>query len=65
VSFAVVVGYYLVSLFQVWQRGRQHQAREVDVIVVLGAAQYDGRPSPQLAPASITVWRSGGRGTPR
>ena len=44
----VGVGYLGVSLFQVWNTGRASQAREVDAIVVLGAAQYDGRPSPQL-----------------
>ena len=44
-----VLGYYLVSLFQVWSTGRDDQARPVDAIVVMGAAQYDGEPSPQLA----------------
>jgi uncharacterized SAM-binding protein YcdF (DUF218 family) len=41
--------YYVVTLYQVWSTGRRDQARPVDAIVVLGAAQYDGRPSPQLA----------------
>jgi uncharacterized SAM-binding protein YcdF (DUF218 family) len=45
----VVFGYYLVSLYQVWSTGRGDQARPVDAIVVMGAAQYDGEPSPQLA----------------
>ena len=45
----VVLGYYLVSLYQVWSTGRGDQARPVDAIVVMGAAQYDGEPSPQLA----------------
>jgi uncharacterized SAM-binding protein YcdF (DUF218 family) len=45
----LLVGYYLVSLFQVWSTGRSDQARPVDAIVVMGAAQYDGEPSPQLA----------------
>jgi uncharacterized SAM-binding protein YcdF (DUF218 family) len=40
--------YYAVSLFQVWSTGRDHYAKRVDAIVVMGAAQYDGRPSPQL-----------------
>lgn len=44
-----VVVYYVVSLVQVWTTGRVDQARPVDAIVVLGAAQYDGEPSPQLA----------------
>ena len=43
------VGYYAVTLWQVWSTGRADESRNVDAIVVLGAAQYDGRPSPQLA----------------
>ena len=46
---ALAVGYYLVTLWQVWSTGRSDQAQPVDAIVVMGAAQYDGRPSPQLA----------------
>lgn len=45
---ALGVVYYGVSLYQVWSTGRSDQARPVDAIVVLGAAQYDGRPSPIL-----------------
>lgn len=41
--------YYVVSFWQVWSTGRSDQARNVDAIVVMGAAQYDGQPSPQLA----------------
>jgi uncharacterized SAM-binding protein YcdF (DUF218 family) len=44
-----ILGYYAVSLYQVWSTGRSDQARPVDAIVVMGAAQYDGEPSPQLA----------------
>lgn len=44
-----LLGYFLVSLFQVYATGRNDQTRSVDAIVVMGAAQYDGRPSPQLA----------------
>ncbi|MFN8022074.1 MAG: YdcF family protein [Acidimicrobiales bacterium] len=43
-----LVGYYLVTLYQVWSTGRSDQAQPVDAIVVMGAAQYDGRPSLQL-----------------
>ncbi len=46
---ALLVGYYTVSLLQVYSAGRSDDARPVDAIVVMGAAQYDGRPSPQLA----------------
>ena len=45
---AVGVLYYAVSLYQVWSTGRSHHSQRVDAIVVMGAAQYDGRPSPQL-----------------
>jgi uncharacterized SAM-binding protein YcdF (DUF218 family) len=40
--------YGCVNLAQVWWVGRSDQVRSVDAIVVLGVAQYDGRPSPQL-----------------
>jgi uncharacterized SAM-binding protein YcdF (DUF218 family) len=42
------VGYYTISLFQVWSTGVTDHRETADVIAVLGAAQYDGRPSPQL-----------------
>jgi uncharacterized SAM-binding protein YcdF (DUF218 family) len=48
----LVASYYAVSLTQVYVTGRSDQVEQagpVDAIVVLGAAQYDGRPSPQLA----------------
>jgi len=41
--------YYVVNLWLVHRTGNSDQARPVDAIVVMGAAQYDGRPSPQLA----------------
>ncbi len=56
------VGYYLVTLAQVWSTGRADEARPVDAIVVLGAAQYDGRPSPQLAARldhAVRLWPDG------
>ena len=43
-----VAGYLLISLLQVWNTGRSADRQPVDAIIVLGAAQYDGRPSPQL-----------------
>ena len=42
------IGWFVVNLVQVWRTGEGDQARSVDAIVVMGAAQYDGRPSPQL-----------------
>jgi uncharacterized SAM-binding protein YcdF (DUF218 family) len=40
--------YYGITLWQVWSTGQGDQARPVDAIVVMGAANYDGRPSPLL-----------------
>lgn len=41
--------YFALTLAQVVMAGRGDDARPSDAIVVLGAAQYDGTPSPQLA----------------
>jgi uncharacterized SAM-binding protein YcdF (DUF218 family) len=43
-----VTAAYGATLYQVWSTGRSDERRTVDAIVVLGAAQYDGRPSPQF-----------------
>jgi uncharacterized SAM-binding protein YcdF (DUF218 family) len=37
------------TTFRIWQVGQQDGRRNVDAIVVLGAAQYNGRPSGALA----------------
>lgn len=42
------VGYVGVTAVQVWQASHGDDARPAEAIVVLGAAQYDGRPSPAL-----------------
>ena len=58
----VFVAYGLFSYWQVWSTGRSDEARPVDAIVVLGAAQYDGRPSPQLAARldhALALWPQG------
>jgi uncharacterized SAM-binding protein YcdF (DUF218 family) len=34
------------ATFQIWRQGASDEQRPADAIVVLGAAQYDGRPSP-------------------
>ena len=49
-GITVLIGavYFFVSLLQVWNTGRSADRQPVGAIVVLGAAQYDGRPSPQL-----------------
>ena len=42
-GFAVVGAY---ATWRIWEQGQRDERRPVDAIVVLGAAQYDGRPSP-------------------
>lgn len=59
---SVVACAYLVTLFQVWSTGRSETARDGDAIVVLGAAQYDGRPSPQFTARLdhvVALWMAG------
>ena len=41
----LLFGYYLVTFIQVWSAAGGDNHRKSDAIVVLGAAQYDGRPS--------------------
>ncbi len=59
---AVVFAYYLITLFQVMRAGRDTEPDPAEAIVVLGAAQYDGRPSPQLAARldhALDLWNDG------
>lgn len=54
--------YLAVTLFQVWNTGRSDHTSPVDAIVVMGAAQYDGRPSPQLQARLdhvVELWNEG------
>jgi hypothetical protein len=54
--------YVCLNIVQVWSVGRSNDAREVDAIVVMGVAQYDGRPSPQLQARLdhvLTLWNMG------
>src|SRR5438105_15136019 len=39
----VIIGY---ATFRIWEQGERDERRPADAIVVLGAAEYDGRPSP-------------------
>jgi uncharacterized SAM-binding protein YcdF (DUF218 family) len=48
VVLALVV-YFAVSLVQVWLTSRQYDPHVADAIMVMGAAQYNGVPSPDLA----------------
>ena len=40
--------YVGLTVFEVWRVGRTQSTTQVDAIVVMGAAQYDGVPSPLL-----------------
>jgi uncharacterized SAM-binding protein YcdF (DUF218 family) len=44
VAAAAILGAY--AAFRIWEQGDRDERRPADAIVVLGAAQYDGRPSP-------------------
>jgi uncharacterized SAM-binding protein YcdF (DUF218 family) len=44
-----LVVYFAVSLVQVWLTSRQYDPHTADAIMVMGAAQYNGVPSPDLA----------------
>ncbi len=44
-----VLAYLVVTAVQVWMTGRRYEPRPAGAIVVMGAAQYDGVPSPDLA----------------
>lgn len=64
VGVLVFVGfvYFAVNLVQVWNTGRQQTVQPADAIVVMGAAQYDGRPSPQLEARldhALALWQFG------
>lgn len=59
---ALGVVWFGASLWLVHRTGTSDQARPVDAIVVLGAAQYDGTPSPQLAARLdhvVLLWKRG------
>jgi uncharacterized SAM-binding protein YcdF (DUF218 family) len=56
------VVWYGVALFQVWRTARTDRARPAQAIIVLGAAQYDGRPSPVLESRlrhALALWQDG------
>lgn len=52
--------YAAVVAATVWSAGTRDAGRSADVIVVMGAAQYDGRPSPLLEARlrhALSLWR--------
>lgn len=58
-AIAIVAGY---ATFRVWAQGERDERRPADAIVVMGAAQYDGRPSPVFAARlahAVELYRAG------
>lgn len=58
-----LVGFLYLGLtaFEVWRIGRASGPARTDAIVVMGAAQYDGTPSPQLAARldhAVDLWNA-------
>ena len=49
VFVGLLVVYVAVTFVQVWMASRSDEARAAEAIIVLGAAQYDGEPSPVFA----------------
>jgi uncharacterized SAM-binding protein YcdF (DUF218 family) len=51
IVIVAVVGVALAgyAAYRIWDQGNRDEQREADAIVVMGAAQYDGRPSPLFA----------------
>lgn len=65
VGLALVAGAGLVmawATFRIWQRGEQDERPRAGAIVVMGAAQYDGRPSPVFEARlrhAVDLWLDG------
>jgi uncharacterized SAM-binding protein YcdF (DUF218 family) len=60
--FALVVLYLSVTFVQVWWASRQDDRTPASAIVVLGAAQYNGEPSPVLQARldhAAELWEAG------
>jgi uncharacterized SAM-binding protein YcdF (DUF218 family) len=58
-GIAVLAGY---ATYRVWAQGERDERRPADAIVVMGAAQYDGRPSPVFAARlehAVELYRAG------
>jgi len=58
-AVVLLTGY---ATFRVWAEGQRDDSRPADAIVVMGAAQYDGRPSPVFAARidhAIDLFRDG------
>ncbi len=61
VVLVLVVAYLAVTAVQVWLTGRRYEPRAAGAIVVMGAAQYNGVPSPDLAARldqAVILWKA-------
>lgn len=61
-ALLVVLVAWIASAVAVVDRGRRDEARPAEAIIVLGAAQYSGRPSPVLQARldhAIDLWKQG------
>lgn len=61
-AIAALVSIYVICFIAVLLASRQDQRQRADVIVVLGAAQYNGKPSPVLRARldhAIILYRAG------
>ena len=59
VSGIAITGY---TTYRIWEQGGRDEQRPADAIVVMGAAQYDGRPSPVFAARldhAVELYRAG------
>jgi len=62
----LVVAYLGITFVQVWRATGWNATHHADSIVVLGAAQYNGRPSPALQGRldhAYVIWKGGMAGT--
>jgi len=62
IVLAVILLYFVVTLVQVWLTSREYEPHAAGAILVMGAAQYDGRPSPDLKARldeALSLYRSG------
>jgi vancomycin permeability regulator SanA len=64
VLLAAVLGLALAgyAAYRIWDQGTRDEQRSADAIVVMGAAQYDGRPSPLFAARldhAIALYKAG------
>lgn len=61
-ALGAAVLYVLVTAVEVWWTSRRHAAGSAEAAVVLGSAQYDGVPSPDLAARcaqALALYRQG------